>query len=84
MSDERKPFWPWFVALLIGLPILYQLSLGPWVWILQHHVLPAPVELLLARMTPTYAAPSNFVHDHAPSPVQAVMEWYMDLWISPP
>jgi len=29
MSDERKPFWPWIAALLIGLPVLYLLSSGP-------------------------------------------------------
>ena len=31
MSDERKKagVWPWIVALLIGLPVLYVLSSGP-------------------------------------------------------
>ncbi len=23
MSDERKPVWPWIVALLIGMPMMY-------------------------------------------------------------
>jgi len=84
MNDERKPVWPWIVALLMGLPILYQLSLGPWVWVLSHHVLPAPIELWLARMTPTYAAPSNFLYDHGPRAAQRIVDWYMDLWIPPP
>jgi len=29
MSDDRKPLWPSFVALLIGLPVLYVASSGP-------------------------------------------------------
>jgi hypothetical protein len=29
MSDERKPFCPWIVALLIWLPVLYVASFGP-------------------------------------------------------
>lgn len=29
MSEERKPFWPWIVALLLGVPVLYMLSSGP-------------------------------------------------------
>ena len=29
MSDDRKPLWPWVVALLIGLPVLYVASFGP-------------------------------------------------------
>jgi hypothetical protein len=33
MNDERKPVWPWNVALLIGLPVLYVASFGPACWI---------------------------------------------------
>ena len=34
MSEERKkPVWPWIVALLIGLPVLYVASFGPACWI---------------------------------------------------
>jgi hypothetical protein len=29
MSDKRKALWPWIVALLIGLPVLYVASFGP-------------------------------------------------------
>lgn len=33
MSEtSRKPAWPWIVALLIGLPVLYVLSFGPACW----------------------------------------------------
>ena len=32
MSDERKPVWPWIVAPLIGLPVLYVVSFGPACW----------------------------------------------------
>jgi hypothetical protein len=33
MGDERKPLWPWIVALLIGLPVLYVVSFGPACWV---------------------------------------------------
>jgi hypothetical protein len=33
MSDDRKPVWPWIVALLIGLPVLYVASFGPACWL---------------------------------------------------
>jgi hypothetical protein len=29
MNDERKPLWPWIVALLIGLSFVYVMSSGP-------------------------------------------------------
>jgi len=34
MSDDRKtPLWPWIMALLMWLPVLYVLSFGPACWI---------------------------------------------------
>jgi hypothetical protein len=33
MSEERRPLWPWIVALLIGLPVLYVVSFGPACWL---------------------------------------------------
>jgi hypothetical protein len=33
MRDERKPVWPWIVAVLIGLPVLYVGLLGPAFWL---------------------------------------------------
>ncbi len=39
MSDERKrPIWPWIVALLIGLPMLYVASFGPACWLADRDV----------------------------------------------
>lgn len=33
MIEERKPYWPWIAALLIGLPVVYVASFGPACWI---------------------------------------------------
>ena len=33
MSEVRKPLWPWIVALMIGLPILYVASFAPACWL---------------------------------------------------
>jgi hypothetical protein len=35
MGGERKVVWPWIMALLVGLPILYVASFGPACWISQ-------------------------------------------------
>jgi hypothetical protein len=32
MDEERKPVWPWIVALLIGLPVSYVAAFGPACW----------------------------------------------------
>ena len=39
MSDERKPLWPWIVAALFPLPVLYVLSFGPACWLADRNVL---------------------------------------------
>ena len=36
MTDRKQPLWPWIVALLIGLPVLYVASFGPACWIVSH------------------------------------------------
>ena len=84
MTDRKTRLWPWIVALLIGLPLLYELSLGPWLWLAGHQDFPLSLRLWIIRITPTYAAPSNFLYNHAPESVQRVMAWYIGLWITPP
>ena len=44
MSDNRKkPLWPWIVALLIGLPVLYVASFGPACGLVEHELLPRSI-----------------------------------------
>src|SRR5262245_27716278 len=40
MSEERKKIgiWPWIVALLIGLPVLYVANYGPYCWLLSRNL----------------------------------------------
>ena len=41
MRDGRKSsVWPWIVALLIGLPVLYVLSFGPACWLVARGKIP--------------------------------------------
>ena len=35
-DDRKKCLWPWIVALLIGLPVLYVASIGPAFWAYEH------------------------------------------------
>lgn len=34
MTNQRRPFWPLLIAVLVGLPVLYVASFGPACWIL--------------------------------------------------
>ena len=61
MDDDRKrPLWPWIVALLIGLPVMYVASFGPACWLEDRALLPMgfvhssykPLVFVLARYCP--------------------------------
>ena len=34
IDDRKKSLWPWIVALLSGLPVVYVASFGPAVWLM--------------------------------------------------
>lgn len=79
MSDYRKkPLWPWIVAVMIGLPVLYVLS-----W--------APAELLVMKMGEpewlvvsgkAFYAPLAWLQYHIPEPVNEWHQAYGQLWDS--
>jgi hypothetical protein len=73
MSDERKPLWPWIVALLIGLPVLYVASFGPACWLADRQIFSCveiyrPLAKLAAR---------------CPGPVRDAYDWYAGYDYSP-
>jgi hypothetical protein len=39
-DNHKKALWPWIVALLIGLPVLYVASFGPACWVVEQSALP--------------------------------------------
>src|SRR5262245_17837171 len=44
MSDDRKtPLWPWIVALVIGLPVMYAALSGPLSWMRRSWLFGNPV-----------------------------------------
>ena len=50
MSDDRKkPLWPWIVAVLIGLPVLYVASFGPACWLCEKQFAPTHVAWIIFR-----------------------------------
>jgi len=77
MSEpETKPIWPWIVPPLIGLPVLYVLSLGPWNWLVAHGWISQQTVLLLGWIY----LPIDWISRHGPEPVWQVISWYIGLW----
>ena len=74
MSDERKPLWPWIVALLIGLPVLYVGSFGPVCWLNERGVLKAAA--VSAIYSPVLATAEN-------CRLPNVIDWYARLGAKP-
>jgi hypothetical protein len=73
MSDDRKTLlWPWIVALLIGLPLLYVVSFGPACWLVSRDALP---RLRTARL---YRPLVRIVITDT-LPVSGILRWYSGL-----
>ena len=71
MSDDRKkPLWPWIVALLISLPVLYVASFGPACWLVERGLL--PVRGTALGYKPVLAA----AYRARPAAVQRALQWY--------
>ena len=75
MSDERKnlEIWPWIVALLIGLPVLYVASFGPACWIYGRTE---------SHRLPSVFRPLNRAFDRD-SPIRKPMLWFARIGIGP-
>src|SRR5262245_15672420 len=73
MSEERKrAFWPWVVAPLIGLPLLYIASFGPACWtVTAGKIADRPI----AR---AYRPIVSSVHKH--KTLRSAFEWYAGLF----
>jgi hypothetical protein len=74
MSD-RKPVWPWIVALLIGLPAMYVASFGPACWFVSR----AP--FLSERLLVVYL-PLDRVAWEYPESFSETLDWYGSLFMS--
>jgi hypothetical protein len=75
MSDDRIRVWPWIVALLIGLPVIYMLSWGPAMKLL--FCVPLPDSIGTAILAIYYP-----VHQFAEQSETATtfLQWYLPLW----
>jgi hypothetical protein len=82
MSDERKkPLWPWIVALLIGLPVMYVASFGPACWWFSKE----PITAIdpFAETVPAVARaywPIGWSAKYGPSVVRNSIAWYATLF----
>jgi hypothetical protein len=75
MSDRKRPLWPYIVALLIGLPVLYVASFGPACWIVSR------VPLLSQRLLFVYR-PLDWAAWELPDSVSETLDWYGNLILS--
>lgn len=62
------------IGLLIVLPMLYFLSIGPVVWYCLTH------NISTGGFVDTYYYPWEWLYDHC-KPLQPFMDWYMEPWM---
>ncbi len=78
MSEERKPLWPWIVAFLIGLPVLYVLSVGPAAWICDS--IPRPHPQWLQTALNVFYWPLGWIDENGPSFIHDALDLYVQLF----
>jgi len=69
MDDDRKPLWPWIVALLIGLPVLYVALFGPACWLCENRGLDQRSAWIAFRSC-------TWLCVHGPKPLRTSLRWY--------
>jgi len=86
MSEEtKKPVWPWFAVLLIGLPVLYVASFGPAVWLCKFEpdrfISGGPFFSAHPALMWVYC-PMFWLWHNGPKPLQDVISAYITWWLS--
>ena len=79
MSDERKPVWPWIVALLIGLPVVYPMSFVAFMQLCTHGILPEWFEASISWIWFPLIESCYWLSEHGPEWMQPVIEWYDEM-----
>ena len=72
-DDRKKPLWPWVVALLIGLTVLYVALFGPACW---GHSRSASS---IWEMTDSIYQPILWTWYRGPVPIKKAVGWYANL-----
>src|SRR5262245_62007332 len=78
MSEQRKSLWPWIVALLIGLPVLYLASFGPVCWWFSEVSAAnfSRIHAEQASRAPHVYWPVGWIAIHGPPHVRRAVGWY--------
>jgi len=79
MSEQRKKqVWPWIVALLVGLPVLYVASFGPACWVSSRAMFGQQLVATTYRPVLAFLSMSG---DHPP--IDRAILWYATVGAAP-
>ena len=78
MASEGKKsdghFWAVVAITVIALPVIYVLSLGPFLWFAKRDLIPAWIADI-----PIYA-PIQALRDKGPHVIRDLINWYVSFW----
>jgi hypothetical protein len=78
-SDRSRSLWPWIVATVVAVPVLYVLSIGPVLLLVS--TLPNP-EAGIEVVGPAFE-PLGMLAEHS-HPFWVAIRWYVNLWVDFP
>jgi hypothetical protein len=80
MSDEPKKRdgkrlgrWLTLLSVVVALPLLYVISIGPAIWFSDRGIIQKSV-------VASIYAPVYWVYERGPVSIQSGMDWYVELW----
>jgi hypothetical protein len=82
-DDSKRPIWPWIVALLIGLPVLYVASFGPACWMTAqpwHNAINNDGYDMPPRWMQIYR-PFGMIMNQSASPLKTAVIWWATLGV---
>lgn len=69
-----RTLWPWIVATVVAVPVLYVASIPPAVWAINRD--PRPVGTGRYWVYNAYLWPADLCYEASPAPVRGWMNWY--------
>lgn len=78
LTNRSRPNWALVTAALIGLPVLYLASFGPWLWLCQTERVPAQLRWIDRAYSPVILPILVVCPEWMQEPYTAYVNWWLD------
>ena len=80
MTDRKKPGVAFWATVWVFVVLLYPLSFGPALWVIDHEDLPAAWAVDAIEI---FYSPIFWLEENSPKPIVNAIDWYIEVWTEP-